>query len=196
MESVQGYITASDSKLVELTLNGNEKGFESLVERYQRQLTSYIYRIVRNYDTALDLTQEVFLKFYLSIHRYNPDYKFSTWIYRIAFNTAGDYLRRPSSKANAKSEDIETYEWKRQVSSRRFDPEADCEKKEALYELMQVLQSLPICYREIIVLRHCHDFDYKEIAHITGLPLGTVKNRLFRARETLRKTLVERGIMQ
>src|SRR5215216_700881 len=84
----------ADTELVVRALSGREDGFEELVRRYQRPIVAYVYRMVGDYDAALDLAQEVFIKVYNSLGRYRPEFKFSTWIYRIAHNAAIDHLRR------------------------------------------------------------------------------------------------------
>src|ERR687894_2617067 len=84
----------ADSDLVAQAVAGREDGFEELVRRYQRPIAAYVYRMVGDYDSALDLTQEVFIKVYNSLARYRSEFKFSTWIYRIAHNSAIDHLRR------------------------------------------------------------------------------------------------------
>lgn len=185
----------ADSDLVVRAIAGREDGFEELVRRYQRPIAAYVYRMVGDYDAALDLTQEVFIKVYNSLARYRSEYKFSTWIYRIAHNASIDHLRRN----NARLEDIEragddgsTYE--KPLASASPTPEQLSERAERRAEIEEVVQNLPHAYRELIALRHAHDFSYDEIAEVTGLPLGTVKNRIFRAREAMREELTKRGI--
>lgn len=188
---------AADYELVLGSIAGREEGFEELVRRYQRPISTYVYRMVGDYDAALDLTQEVFIKVYNSLERYRPEFKFSTWIYRIAHNAAIDHLRR---LGGARTEELElrggeggeTYE--RPLASAAPSPEQLSERSERRAEIEQVVERLPAAYRELIVLRHALDFSYDEIAEVTGLPLGTVKNRIFRAREAMRTALVERGI--
>src|SRR5437660_7411244 len=86
--------TLADGELVETAIAGREDSFEELVRRYQRPIAAYVYRMVGDYDAALDLTQEVFIKVYNSLSRYRSEFKFSTWIYKIAHNAAIDHLRR------------------------------------------------------------------------------------------------------
>ena len=183
----------ADSELVLSALAGRESGFEELVRRYQRPIAAYVYRMVGDYDAALDLTQEVFIKVYGSLSRYRSEFKFSTWIYKIAHNAAIDHLRRGASRETA----IGSGEDDRPaitVDTRRLTPEQESERNERCSEIETVVQMLPAAYRELIVLRHSNDLSYDEIAEVTGLPLGTVKNRLFRAREAMRDLLVQRGI--
>jgi RNA polymerase sigma-70 factor (ECF subfamily) len=184
-----------DADLVRRAIRGRGDGFEELVRRYQRPIVSYVYRMTGDYEAALDLTQDVFIKVYGSLARYRPEYKFSTWIYRIAHNTAIDHLRRHSTRQqelSVKSADGETYE--RPLASDAPTPEQLSERAEMRAEIEDVIDALPPSYRELIVLRHAHDLSYDEIAEVTGLPLGTVKNRIFRAREAMRQPLRDRGI--
>jgi len=138
------------------------------------------------------LTQEVFIKVYASLSRYRPEFKFSTWIYKIAHNAAIDHLRRHATReaiANSETDRVEVT-----IETRRLSPEQESERTERCSEIETVVQLLPPPYRELILLRHSQDLSYEEIAEVTGLPLGTVKNRLFRAREAMREQLMQRGI--
>lgn len=185
---------APDVDLVASAINGREDSFEELVRRYQRPIISYVFRIVGEYEASLDVTQEVFIKVYNSLNRYSRDYKFSTWLYRIAHNAAIDHLRRnPSNQQSIETENSDGTS-QMQIESTRPTPEQDQERSECRTEIEAVVKCLPPAYRDLIVLRHSRDLSYEEIAAVTGLPLGTVKNRLFRAREMMRGLLVERGI--
>jgi RNA polymerase sigma-70 factor, ECF subfamily len=186
--------TLADGELVLTAVAGREASFEELVRRYQRPIASYVYRMVGDYDAALDLTQEVFIKVYNSLARYRSEFKFSTWIYKIAHNAAIDHLRRYSVREQLVSTESEGGRPEIVIESRRLTPEQESEREERRSEIESVVQTLPAAYRELIVLRHSHDLSYDEIAEVTGLPLGTVKNRLFRAREAMRDLLIHRGI--
>ena len=194
--SIKKTVAVGDIELVVRALSGREDGFEELVRRYQRPIVAYVYRMVGNYDSALDLTQEVFIKVYNSLKRYSPEYKFSTWIYRIAHNSAIDHLRRNGASRTedleVKGEDGQMFE--KPLASKSPTPEQESERRERRAEIEEVIGMLQPAYRELIVLRHSHDLSYDEIADVTGLPLGTVKNRIFRAREAMRELLVARGI--
>jgi RNA polymerase sigma-70 factor (ECF subfamily) len=192
--SINTWTALADGELVSSAIAGREAGFEELVRRYQRPIAAYVYRMVGDYDSALDLTQEVFIKVYNSLGRYRSEFKFSTWIYKIAHNAAIDHLRRYSVREQALSTGLDGDRREIALESRRLTPEQESEKKERRSEIEAVVHLLPSAYRELIVLRHSHDLSYDEIAEVTGLPLGTVKNRLFRAREAMRDQLVERGI--
>ncbi len=184
----------ADGELVRSALTGAETGFEELVRRYQRPIAAYVYRMVGDYDAALDLTQEVFIKIHNSLARYRSEFKFSTWIYKIAHNAAIDHLRRHAVREQALTSSVDGERREISIESRRLTPEQESERKERCSEIEAVVHALPAAYRELIVLRHSHDLSYDEIAEVTGLPLGTVKNRLFRAREAMRDELMQRGI--
>jgi RNA polymerase sigma-70 factor (ECF subfamily) len=187
-------VSLSDVELVANAINGRHDGFEELVRRYQRPITSYVYRMLGDYESALDVTQEVFIKVYNSLSRYSCDYKFSTWLYRIAHNAAIDHLRRNSLNAQSIETENGDGAYQIQIESPAPTPEQDRLRSEWRTEIESVVKCLPTAYRDLIMLRHARDFSYDEIAEVTGLPLGTVKNRLFRAREMMRELLVERGI--
>src|SRR5438128_7404799 len=191
--SLQSVNNLADFELVSTAIAGREAGFEELVRRYQRPIAAYIYRMVGDYDSALDLTQEVFIKVYNSLSRYRSEFKFSTWIYKIAHNVAIDYLRRGSAREQTLS-DGPGGERAEVAVERRLSPEQESERNERCSEIELVVQTLPHAYRELIVLRHSNDLSYDEIAEVTGLPLGTVKNRLFRACEAMTKLMSNRGI--
>jgi RNA polymerase sigma-70 factor (ECF subfamily) len=186
----------ADSDLVTRAIAGREEGFEELVRRYQRPISTYVYRMVGDYDAALDLTQEVFIKVYGSLPRYRSEFKFSTWIYKIAHNAAVDHLRRHSSRVQALVSDFDGEQREMPIESRRPNPEQESERKERRAEIETVIAQLPSAYKELVILRHSQDMSYDEIAEVTGLPLGTVKNRLFRAREAMRDLFLERGITE
>ena len=193
---IEALTRSADADLVGLAVTGAEDSFEELVRRYQRPIVAYVYRMVGDYDAALDLTQEVFIRVYNSLARYRPEFKFSAWIYRIAHNAAIDHLRRrPASRAEGlERTSDETGAYERPLAFGGPDPQQLSERAERRAEIEDVVGELPPSYRELIVLRHAHDMSYDEIAEVTGLPLGTVKNRIFRAREAMRALLVGRGI--
>jgi RNA polymerase sigma-70 factor (ECF subfamily) len=191
--ALQNIKTLTDGELIAKAIRGREDGFEELVRRYQRPITGYVYRMLNNYDASLDVTQEVFIKVYNSLEKYSSEYKFSTWLYRIAHNAAIDHMRRNS--VNQQSIEAENADgtYQLQIESPQPTPEQDRERSEWRTEIETVVKCLPTIYRELILLRHTQDLSYDEIAEVTNLPLGTVKNRLFRAREMMREMFVERG---
>lgn len=194
--SLNKIASLTDSELVSSAITGRDDSFEEIVRRYQRPIAAYVYRMVGNYESALDLTQDVFIKVYNSLARYSSEYKFSTWIYKIAHNASIDYLRRASNREQSLMVESDGETFERPIHSGKLTPEQESERRERREELETIVKNLPSAYRELIVLRHSLDMSYDEIADITGLPLGTVKNRLFRAREMMRDVLIQRGITQ
>jgi RNA polymerase sigma-70 factor (ECF subfamily) len=185
--------TLTDGDLIVAAVGGRAESFEELVRRYQRPITGYIFRIVGEYEASLDVTQEVFIKVYNSLSKYSSDYKFSTWLYRIAHNAAVDHLRRNSVPQQSLEAENADGTFELQLESRLASPEQDHERSQWRSEIEVVVELLPAAYKELIVLRHGQDMSYDEIAEVTSLPLGTVKNRLFRAREMMRNIFTERG---
>lgn len=183
----------TDVELIASVVKGREDGFEEIVRRYQRPITSYVYRMLNDYDASLDVTQEVFIKVYNSLRRYCSEYKFSTWLYRIAHNAAIDHMRRNSVNPQSLETENADGTYQLQLESSSPTPEDDRERSEWRKEIGAVVKCLPAAYRDLILLRHSRDLSYDEIAEVTGLPLGTVKNRLFRAREMMREIFIERG---
>ncbi len=191
--SLDGIRKRTDGELIEGAVAGQAEGFEELVRRYQRPITSYVYRMLGDYESSLDVTQEVFIKVYNSLHKYNFDYKFSTWIYRIAHNASVDHMRRNSITPQSIEVENADGSFQIQLESHAASPEQERERSEWRTEIEAVVRCLPAAYRDLILLRHSRDLSYDEIAEVTGLPLGTVKNRLFRARELMREIFVQRG---
>jgi RNA polymerase sigma-70 factor, ECF subfamily len=183
----------TDVELIAKAIRGREDGFEELVRRYQRPITSYVYRMLNDYDSSLDVTQEVFIKVYNSLKKYSSEYKFSTWLYRIAHNAAIDHMRRNTMNQQSLETENSDGAYQLQIESPNRTPEQDREVSEWRTEIESVVKCLPAAYRDLILLRHSRDLSYDEIAAVTELPLGTVKNRLFRAREMMREIFIERG---
>lgn len=189
---------AEDNALVATYLEGDERGFEVLVERYQARLLNFIYRTVGDRERAEDLVQEVFIRVYRHLGRFDRSKKFSTWIYTIASNLAKNELRNRSrnplvyfqslTKSFVGEEDRPL-----EFEDSRSRPD-DLFRKRHLRELVdQSVAQLPAHHREVFVLRELEGKSYEEIADITHCNLGTVKSRLNRAR-TAFAGLVEPGL--
>src|ERR671914_330278 len=131
-------LSAADAELVVRAMAGREDGFEELVRRYQRPIVAYVYRMVGDYDSALDLTQEVFIKVYNSLGRYRSEYKFSTWIYKIAHNAAIDHLRRHTAREQTLSNSDVAERQEIVLESRRLTPEQESERNERCSEIETV----------------------------------------------------------
>jgi RNA polymerase sigma-70 factor (ECF subfamily) len=144
----------ADCDLVAQALIGREDGFEELVRRYQRPIAAYVYRMVGDYEAALDLTQEVFIKVYGSLTRYRSEYKFSTWIYKIAHNAAIDHLRRHTTREQSLNDETSGEPRELVVVNTKPNPEQESEKEERRAEIERVVLELPAAYRELVILRH------------------------------------------
>src|SRR6266498_2143724 len=181
-----------DEELVGRILAGEEDLFEVLVRRYQSRVRAHVGRMVGNRDDALDLSQEIFLKVFGALDRYNPSYKFSTWLFRIAGNAAIDHLRKrrprtvPLEIADPESRTgVSTIEHE----SAGLDPYGELRNVERGEAISKAIAELPLEFRELITLRHFGGLSYEEIARLKNMPLGTVKNKLFRARVVLKERL-------
>jgi RNA polymerase sigma-70 factor (ECF subfamily) len=183
----------SDHDLIEATRNGDEQAFAEIVERYRNQITNFLYRFLNDYDEAVDLAQETFVRVYFAIDRYHTQYAFSTYIYRIASNLAISEIRRRKRRKLLsltglfQSEDDEDVEF--QPADTRKLPDANVIDNEKSRIIANAIASLPEKYRLPIVLREIEEKSYDEIAEIMELGLGTTKSRINRARGLLKAKL-------
>jgi len=183
-----------DEQLVQAAVGGDRLAFERLVRRHQRALVNHLYRHTGQRDLAVDLAQEVFLKVYLSLSSFDPKYRFTTWLYRIASNCAIDYLRKKKPRTcplHPDPQDDHGDAPVRTLAGNEPTPHEVFRVREIQGRLETAVQKLPPDYRQLILLRHRRHCRYDEIARITRLPIGTVKNRIFRAREMLRLDLAD-----
>ena len=178
--------TADDSAVVTAFLGGEERAFSELVERYQTRLLNFIYRTIGDRDRAEDLVQEVFIRVYRHLHRFDRSKKFSTWAYTIASNLAKNELRNRSRnplvlfQTMQGAGDDEDRPLQFEDNTARPD---DMYRKRHLRELVEdTVAKLPEHHRQVFVLRELEGKSYEEIAEITDCNLGTVKSRLNRAR--------------
>src|SRR5688572_26620684 len=137
------FTSVADCDLVATAVRGAEGSFEELVRRYQRPIAAYVYRMVGNYESALDLTQEIFIKVYNSLSRYRAEFKFSTWIYKIAHNAAVDHLRRNSTREQSLVAGTESDSYDLPIESGHLTPEQESERKERRGEIESVVRALP-----------------------------------------------------
>lgn len=181
-----------DRALVERILGGDRDRFSELVSRYEKRVINYVYRITHRYEDAHDLTQDIFVKVYLALDRYDPKYQFSTWLFRIAQNSAIDALRKKSIfevPLTRTVTDDEPGTKEREFPDGGISPYRALKNKELSAAIDKAVEKLPSDYRELIQLRHFAELSYEEIASMKKLPLGTVKNKLFRARNLLKEAL-------
>jgi len=182
-----------DLKIIESCLLGNTQIFSRLIDNYKNMVYNLAYRMSNNPHEAEDISQEAFLRAYQSLARFNPSYKFSTWLYQITLNIIRDKFKRKEIDYVSLDTPVETVdsEFFPQPADFTNNPEQIITQKENIQAIQQAILSLPLKYREVLVLRHLQDLSYIEIANILKLPQGTVKIRLYRAREQLRKILTD-----
>lgn len=184
-----------DADIVRLAQEGRERAFRELVRRYERPVFSLIYRMVRDRETSEDLAQETFVKILNHIDKYSPEFKFSSWIFKIANNVAIDYLRRKT--LDTVSIDGSPHaRTAAEMAASSFDLVApqesaldELEARELGTAIERAVAGLRPMYRACIVLRHVEGRSYEEIASTLDLPLGTVKTYIHRARHELRRAL-------
>jgi RNA polymerase sigma-70 factor (ECF subfamily) len=180
----------SDERLVELALDGDEEAYGVLVRRYQRRLTAFLSQLVGDLELARELTQEAFVRAWSALERFDPRYRFSTWLFRIAHNLGIDQLRRKRLqtvslyRTDSEGEELEVV-----VADLDKDPLGHLENRALADELRRIIDGLRPEYRELVLLRHFANLSYQEIADFKEMPLGTVKNKLFRAHSVLRDAL-------
>ncbi|MCW2310727.1 RNA polymerase sigma factor RpoE [Rhodoferax antarcticus] len=181
----------SDAMLVERTVAGDQRAFELLVIKYQRRVERLIGRMVRDVDIVEDIAQETFIRAYRALHQFRGDAQFYTWLYRIAVNTAKKFLldmkrdRTVSDSAmSPKDDDDETFRPRNEPSTDET-PESVLAAKEIGQAVSDALAALPEDLRQAITLREMEGMSYEDIAQLMACPIGTVRSRIFRAREAI-----------
>ena len=182
--------TDSDTLLVERTIAGDQKAFELLVIKYQRRIQRLIGRMVRDVDLVEDIAQDTFIRAYRALSQFRGEAQFYTWLYRIAVNTAKkalmDLKRNPTVSENSfkSADDDETSPVENELTTSET-PEAVLASKEIAEMVNSAMDTLPEELRQAITLREIEGLSYEEISEIMSCPIGTVRSRIFRARETI-----------
>ncbi|MDO8699471.1 MAG: RNA polymerase sigma factor RpoE [Rhodoferax sp.] len=183
--------TNSDAMLVERAVAGDQGAFELLVIKYQRRIQRLIGRMVRDVDLIDDIAQETFIRAYRALHQFRGDAQFYTWLYRIAVNTAKKFLlelkRDPTVSENAfkSDDDGDETSWAGNEPTASETPESLLAAKEIASAVNQALEALPEDLRQALTLREIEGLSYEEIAEMMNCPIGTVRSRIFRAREAV-----------
>ena len=183
----------SDHSLIEATKNGDEDAFAIIISRYRSPITNYLYRFLNDYEEAVDLAQETFVRVYFAIDRYHTDYAFSTYIYRIATNLAISEIRKRKRRTilsltglfQSDAEDNTEF----QPTDDKALPDKDLIDDEQARVIARAIATLPPKYRVPVILRDIEGMTYEEIASILELGLGTTKSRISRARALLKEKL-------
>ena len=173
----------TDKTLIDKILAGNLGAYKQLVREHERLVTHMVARVIGNDEDIKDVSQEVFIKVYQNLGKFNYHAKLSTWIAKIAYSTSVNYVKKHSNKnaihLDLKEGDLTDHETPEHILN---------VKSEAAF-LQYQISKLPLAYRTVLTLYHLNEFSYQEIEDITGMPEGTVKNYLFRARKMLKERL-------
>jgi RNA polymerase sigma-70 factor, ECF subfamily len=185
----------ADREAVTKCQNGDVRSFEFLVEKYQKRMLNTAYRMIGDYQEACEVTQEAFLSAYRAIRKFRGEAAFSTWMTGIVLNQARTRLKQLRTRAryegSSLDDPVETREGSlpREAAAEDCPADEEAEKKETALMVQECIDGLDPEFREVVVLREIQGYSYEEIRTILNLPDGTVKSRLFRAREILRETL-------
>jgi RNA polymerase sigma-70 factor (ECF subfamily) len=184
----------SDSILINQAKSGDDQAYEQLLKKYRNSVYNLVYRMVRDAEEAEDLTQEAFIKAFNSLAQFNEEYAFSTWLYKIATNNCIDFFRKRKLQTLSLDKPIQykDSELHHEIPDPELNPEKNILATERSSIIREAIETLPEKYYTAIVLRHTEEKSYEEIAEILKLPIGTVKARIFRAREMLNKALKDR----
>lgn len=180
---------STDTKLVKRVQKGDKGAFDMLVLKYQHKIVNLVMRYVRDPDLALDITQEAFIKAYRALPRFRGDSAFYTWLYRIAVNTAKNHLaaqRRRPMDIELDMQDPEQFDLHAKLKE-TDTPEGISISRELKETVERAIQSLPDDLRAAIILRELDGMSYEEIAETMECPVGTVRSRIFRARDAIAK---------
>ncbi len=173
----------NDSELINQILNGNRNAFAFLVNRYQKLVVHITGRLIQRQEEVEDVCQDVFLKVYQNLGKYRNECKLSTWIATIAYNTSINYLRKFKKGEEVNPDDSA-------IMHNLTDFKSDNYEQTDLHRyIREQIENLPVQYRTVLTLFHLEDFSYQEIEQITGMPEGTVKSYLFRAKAILKEKL-------
>lgn len=186
------YKSYTDEQLILLFQKEDVGAFNEIVFRYKDKAVNFLFRYTGDRDEAEDLAQDTFVKVFRSKHLYKEIAKFSTWFYTIALNTAKTSLKKKSRMSTMSISDFDPENEKDfDIKDTGITPDESANAAIENYYIQQAINSLDEDFKKIIILRDIEDLDYDEIAEITGLPMGTVKSRINRGREKLKKILTE-----
>ena len=178
----------NNKQLIDKILAGDTNAFKSVVEEYQRLVSHIVFRMINMEEDREDVCQDIFLKVYRNLSRFKFESKLSTWIAKIAYNTCINYLgKKKVPLFNDLSRDDITLD---SFSGNNIAPDKFTEKKDISVRLQAIIEKMPAQFRSILTLFHLQEMRYNEIAEIMGLPEGTVKSYLFRARKLLKERLM------
>ncbi len=191
---VAGKSKADDLILIDNALKGNQASYERLMKKYYQLIYNLVYRMISRKEDVEDLTQEAFIKAFNSLHNFDKQFAFSTWLFKIATNNAIDYLRKKKLATFSIDKDFDSddNDMKFEIPDNEYKPDRIMMDDQMKTVLEEAIESLPPKYKLVIVMRHKQEKEYEEIAQELKIPLGTVKAHIFRGRELLNKYLKDK----
>jgi RNA polymerase sigma-70 factor (ECF subfamily) len=187
-------VNPTDARLVEHALAGSQDAYRTLVDRHSRAVLTLVSRMVRDQGVAEELAQDAFVKAFAALRSFDPSYKFSNWVLRIAHNVAIDHLRRARPAVVSIDDDSSGRDLADVLADGREPSAFDLAvRRDFRDDLEAALARLRPEFRRLVVMRYLEDMSYEDIAEVVGLPLGTVKSHLHRARAALGRHLVDAG---
>jgi RNA polymerase sigma factor (sigma-70 family) len=185
-----------DYDLIDCAIKGDQSAYDKLMKKYYNLVHNLIFRMIYNKEDVDDLTQEAFIKAFNSLAKFDRQFAFSTWLYKIASNNCIDYLRKKKLNTISidKEIDSEDDDLRFEIPDDEYKPDRAIIEDERKLLLEEAIASLPEKYRTVILMRHRDEKEYEEIAKVLKLPLGTVKAHIFRGRELLNKYLKDKII--
>jgi RNA polymerase sigma factor (sigma-70 family) len=182
---------AEDIILIDEAIAGKQEAYQKLMTKYRQLIYNLIFRMIRNKEDVQDLTQEAFIKAFNSLEKFDKQFSFSTWLFKIATNNCIDYLRKKKLHTFSIDKEIGTDDddYQFEIPDTETIPDKNILDKERKKILEEAIENLPNKYKSVILLRHRDEKDYEEIAKKLKIPLGTVKAHIFRGRELLNKYL-------
>jgi RNA polymerase sigma-70 factor (ECF subfamily) len=181
-----------DREIVEHVLDGDVRAFELLVDKHKAKAMTLAMRILKNREDAEEALQDAFVRVYRALSSFEWKSSFSTWLYRIVYNTCATAAGKRNGKYNISLDIVDEDGPRVEIESDELQPDMKLESDEFSKIVCEEVEKLPIAYGSTFTLFTIQDMSYEEIVQVTGLPLGTVKARLFRARTMLRKAIVKR----
>ena len=175
-----------DNNLVSRCLKGDTEAFDTLVEKYYKIIFRLARKMLKNYDDAEEITQSVFVKAYENLNKYNPKYKFFSWLYRITVNETLNFSKKKSY----------TEEINESIANDDDNPDKIYNQNELGEKIQDALMELDMLYRLPVVLKHFLNYSYKELADLLGIPEKTVKSRLFTGRQLLKDILIKKSVFE
>jgi len=178
----------SDEQLVSSYLNGEEYPLEVLISKYARHIFNFIYQYVRNFQNSQDLTQDVFVKAWKNLKKFDLNKSFKVWLFQIARNTSIDFLRK---KKEIPFSDLENEDGELEFEDSRQNLEDILEKRETREKIKELFETLPAKFKSVLLMYYQAELNFREIAEITGEPVDTIKSRHRRALLTIKARLIE-----